>query len=73
MIIYTSMPLELVYEGYEQFQPRYEEIDYNGVKMVIEPSGPFKAKIVRLISADPQDYLNPNYSPGSMLYFRASK
>ncbi|MDQ0337321.1 hypothetical protein J2S00_000091 [Caldalkalibacillus uzonensis] len=66
------MPLEWVYEGYEQFNPHFEEIDYKGVKMMIEPSGPYQAKIVRLLSANPQDYLNPNYSPGSVIYFRSS-
>jgi hypothetical protein len=72
MIIYTSMPLELVYEGYENFKPQYEEIEHNGVSMVIEPSGPYQGKIVRLLSCNPQHYLDPSYSPGSMIHFRSS-
>lgn len=72
MIMYTSMPLEWVFEGYDQFNPNYAEIDYNGVKMLIEPSGPFQAKVVRLISGNPQDYLNPKYSPGAVIHFRSS-
>lgn len=72
MIIYTCMPLELVFDGYEQFAPKYEEINYNGVQMVIEPCGSFQGKVVRLISSNPQDYLNPNYSPGAVIHFRSS-
>jgi hypothetical protein len=72
MIIYTSMPLELVYSGYEDFHPKYEEIEHNGVSMVIEPSGAYQGKIVRLLSCNPQDYLNPSYYPGSVIHFRSS-
>jgi hypothetical protein len=72
MIIYTSMPLELVYEGYENFNPQYEEIVHNGVSMVIEPSGAYQGKIVRLLSSNPQDFLNPSHSPGSVIHFRSS-
>ncbi len=69
MIMYTSMPLELVYEGFDDFRPQYEEIEYNGVHMVIEPTGKNQARIVRLLSPDPQDYLNPDYFPGTLIHF----
>lgn len=72
MIIYTSMPLEWVYEGYDSFEPVYEEIVYNGVQMVVEPCGPFEGRIVRLLSPNPQDYLNPSYTPGKMIHFRTA-
>jgi len=72
MIIYTSMPLELVYEGYNEFNPKYEEIEHQGVKMMIEPFSPYKGRVVRLMSSNPQDYLNPSYSPGSIIHFRSS-
>jgi hypothetical protein len=72
MIIYTSMPLELVYEGFENFIPQHEEIVHNGVSMVVEPFGTHQSKIVRLLSCNPQDYLNPSYSPGSVIHFRST-
>lgn len=72
MIIYTSMPLELVYEGYDEFKPVYEEIQHNGVTMLIEPNGAYQGKVVRLLSNNPQDFLNPSYSPGSIIHFRPS-
>jgi hypothetical protein len=70
MIIYTTIPLELVFEGFDQYQPKFEEIEYQGVKLMIEPQGPYQAKIVRLLSSNPRDYLNPRYSPGNTIYFR---
>lgn len=72
MIMYTSMPLEWVFEGYDQFNPTYTEIVYDGVQMLIEPTGSFQGKIVRLLSCNPQDYLNPNYSPGTIIHFRST-
>lgn len=72
MIMYTAMPLELVFDGYAEFNPTYAEVEYNGVKMLIESAGPFQGKIVRLLSSNPQDYLNPNYSPGTVIHFRSS-
>ncbi|GAA0365941.1 YlzJ-like family protein [Bacillus horti] len=71
MIIYTSVPLEWVFAGYDSFQPEHEEIVHEGVQMVVEPCGAYQAKIVRLLSPNPQDYLNASLSPGSIIYFRS--
>ncbi|MGB4450265.1 MAG: YlzJ-like family protein [Tepidanaerobacteraceae bacterium] len=32
-----------------------------------------QGKIVKLISTDPQDYLNPNLSPGKIITFALNK
>lgn len=70
MILYTVVPLEMVLEGMDQFNPRYEEIDWQGIKLVVEPQGSFQAKIVRLVSPNPRDYLNPLLAPGNVIHFR---
>jgi hypothetical protein len=72
MIIYSAMPLELVYQGFDEFDPQYEEVEHNGMSMIIEPSGPYQGKIVRLLSCNPQDYLNPSHTPGTVIHFRSS-
>lgn len=66
MIHYSVMPLELVFEEQEH-QPKYREAHVNGVHMLIEWTGPSEARIVRLLSPDPQDYLNPRFQPGNRL------
>lgn len=68
MILYTILPDEAVLEGEEaeQFEKqRFIELD--GRQLLIEPSGESEWKIVRLISSDPQDYLNERYQPGTIV------
>jgi hypothetical protein len=70
MIIYTAMPLEMVYEGFMDHKPEFQEVEYLGVHMIVEPAENQKAKIVRLLSPNPQDYLNPQLQPGNTIYIR---
>lgn len=69
MIIYSAMPLELILEGIEQ-EPHYTEVVVNGLTMVVEPVSATQYRVVRLISPNPNDYLNPNYMPGRIIHFR---
>jgi hypothetical protein len=75
MCLYTIVPLEVIFE--EAIEPEFKnwqkseahafEINYSGRNFMVQslPSGRFK--IDRLISTDPQDYLNPDWQPGSIL------
>ncbi len=73
MILYTTMPLEAVMEGYDSFKPEYMELDYPGGKMVVETLSPTEGRLVRLISPCSQDYLRPEYQPGTIISFKPSK
>lgn len=44
---------------------QYVEIQRDGVRIIVYKTGSAKGKVVRVISTDPRDYLNPSYSPGS--------
>ncbi|HHY71057.1 MAG TPA: hypothetical protein GX519_05280 [Thermoanaerobacterales bacterium] len=68
MLLYTSMPLEIVLEGMDK-KYEYKEINVDGVKLVVESVGINQSKIVRLLSSNPQDFLNPNFSPGKIITF----
>ncbi|MDD4570452.1 MAG: YlzJ-like family protein [Tepidanaerobacteraceae bacterium] len=68
MVLYTSVPLEVVLEGIEK-KHEYQEIEIHGIKLVMEPTGMNQAKIVRVISSNPQDFLNTNFSPGKIITF----
>ena len=72
MIIYSVMPMELIMENIEGMSDiQYEETEIDGVKMVVERTPQTsEAKIVRLLSLNPQDYLNPRFAPGTTIYFR---
>lgn len=71
MIIYSVMPMEAIMKNMDQMEYNYTETEIEGVRMVVEqvPQSA-EAKIVRLLSPNPQDYLNPRYSPGQKIYFR---
>lgn len=69
MILYTPLPLEQVLEGMDK-KYNYKEIDVEGVKLLIEPIDIDQGKIVRVISSNPQDFLKPNLSPGSIIKFK---
>ncbi|WP_282941910.1 YlzJ-like family protein [Paenibacillus sp. RC67] len=70
MIHYTVMPLEVVMEGIEEMEANQVEIVVNGVTMQVQPLNSNQATIVRLISGNPQDYLNPQYTPGRIIEFQ---
>ncbi|HJV46681.1 MAG TPA: YlzJ-like family protein [Bacillota bacterium] len=72
MIIYSVLPMELIMQQQEtNNQLQHEETEVDGVRMVVERStGIGEAKIVRLLSTNPQDFLNPRLMPGQTIYFR---
>jgi hypothetical protein len=67
--IYSPMPPEKIYAGMQKDAEPFQEILVNGVIMQIQPINPTQAKIVRIISPNPQDYLNPAYAPGQVIRF----
>ncbi|NPV42941.1 MAG: hypothetical protein HPY70_02995 [Firmicutes bacterium] len=67
MIYYAAIPIELVFENIENNYPNFQEIDCNGVKLIVEPFKFNSWKIVRIISSNPYDYMNPLYQPGNII------
>lgn len=67
MVIYTVLPPEQVM-GQEGEPPQYFTVDMGGRAFVMELVGG-QARIVRLLSVDPRDYLRPEWQPGRMVGF----
>ncbi len=67
MILYTALPLELIWEGYSDFSPQYQEIEKEGRVLLIEPLSFNQGKVARLISSNPQDYMDPSFQPGEII------
>ncbi|WP_031514465.1 YlzJ-like family protein [Desulfofalx alkaliphila] len=66
MILYTPMQLELVLEGIEpQFNNKQREVKIGSSTLIVEDSAWGSSRVVRLISTNPNDYLNPRYTPGT--------
>lgn len=70
MILYTAVSPETVLEGIDTYQPEYIEIKLNGLDVQVEMLNGTQARIVRLLSPNPNDYLNPSYSPGTVIEFQ---
>lgn len=70
MIIYSCMPLEVILEGIEQMGDDLQEISMNGVTLQVQLLNGHQAQIVRLISPNPQDYLNASFAPGQIIQFQ---
>ncbi|MGO4500467.1 YlzJ-like family protein [Paenibacillus sp. 2RAB27] len=70
MIHYSVIPMEVIFEGFDAFSPQYLEVEVDGFMMQIEPLSGYQARIVRLYSCNPQDYLNELYTPGSIISYQ---
>jgi hypothetical protein len=65
-MFYTIIPHELLTEGLDA-ERRFITITRAGLLMQVEPVEAPYARLVRVHSTDPQDYLNPNWQPGSVI------
>ncbi|MEI7026315.1 YlzJ-like family protein [Paenibacillus sp. y28] len=66
MMLYTLVPMEQIME--QQQQPAsLVELEYQGVLMQVEQISLQEARIVRLLSPDPNVYLNPQLTPGNRI------
>jgi virulence-associated protein VagC len=63
MFLFTVVPEEIIFEE-EYDVPQTVEISKNQMKLVIEPIGFTKGRIVRIISTDPYQFMEPAVQPG---------
>ncbi|CEH29368.1 hypothetical protein AM501_20375 [Aneurinibacillus migulanus] len=70
MIIYSTLPMEIIFQNEDAAAYDNMEIQMNGMTMLVQPCGNNEARIVRLISPNPYDYMNPAYTPGRRIHFR---
>lgn len=68
MILYTPLSEELIFQGIEDLQAPVE-MTIHGITMQVERLSDSQARIVRLLSPNPQDYLNVSYQPGAIVQF----
>lgn len=66
MILYTTVPEELIFPQ-ENSNTQQLIVDIKEGQLVLEQVSNQEFKVVRLISSDPNAYLNENYTPGKMI------
>ncbi|KNZ69334.1 hypothetical protein Tfer_1971 [Thermincola ferriacetica] len=68
MIIYMPWPAQDIFKQ-DNEQYKYQEIEVQGTKLLVEPIAMDQCRVVRVLSTDPQDYLKTEFQPGSELTF----
>ncbi|HEU5138848.1 MAG TPA: YlzJ-like family protein [Bacillales bacterium] len=70
MILYTVMPDQAVLSGDEEIEEhskRQRYIEMGGRQILIEAISEDQCKMIRLISGNPQDYLDARFQPGNII------
>ena len=69
MILYTMMPSELIFPSEQAEESKQKFITYQGVSMLVEQTDSDHVQVVRILSSDPQHYLNQQICPGAKISF----
>ncbi|MCG1020706.1 YlzJ-like family protein [Sutcliffiella horikoshii] len=69
MILYTTMPQELIFPVENGEFEKQRVIDFNGVSLMVQQTDMNAYQIVRNLSTDPAHYLSSEYSPGQTINF----
>jgi hypothetical protein len=69
-MLYTIIPVESIFESESDSQEDAHdevEIGRSGACLLVNSLSGGKYKVIRIISTDPQDYLNPQWQPGTII------
>lgn len=70
MIMYTTMPLELIFQENNDAFTKQSIIELDGLSLVVEAVSDKECRIVRIMSTNPYDFLNEAYAPGSIIMLK---
>lgn len=70
MIIYSPISPELIWQDSIESGFKLVEDSINGIKIQIMITHDKTARIERILSTDPQDYLNLRYQPGRFIDYQ---
>ena len=68
MLYYSIYPLEVILNEDIEQKEVYREIEYKGKKMIVTIGAQGEQRITRLLSTDPNDYLDPRWTPGNIIF-----
>ncbi|MDI6823563.1 MAG: YlzJ-like family protein [Bacillota bacterium] len=66
-MLWTPMAEEAVMTDPRAYERDIIEITYRGKRLLVEPVSATEARVVRLISTDPADFLRPDLQPGRVV------
>lgn len=69
MVLYTPIPPELIWETESNETMTLQEVDHQGVTLLVQPLGMNTGRIVQIKSTDPYVDLKQEYQPGRTISF----
>ena len=67
MILYTTMPQELVFQTPESDFGKQSVVQFGGIPLLVEMDENHDYRVIQIMSTDPTHYLNNECCPGSIL------
>ncbi len=67
MILYTTMPQELVFQTNDTEFNKQMIIEHNGIPMLVERNEENNLRVLQIMSSNPNHYLDERYCPGTIL------
>jgi len=67
MIYYTMMPEELMFPTVEGDYKKQSIVEMNGVQLLVQQTENSQYEIIRVMSSDPQHYLDSQLCPGQKI------
>lgn len=69
MILYTMMPQELIFPYDADAFKNQQTVSYQGIPLLVEQTDQQNYQIIRVLSSDPQHFLNDQICPGAKISF----
>nr|WP_263327959.1 YlzJ-like family protein [Neobacillus sp. Marseille-Q6967] len=69
MILYTMMPQELIFPAELESANQQQLVSYQGVTLLVEQTDQQNVQVVRIMSSDPQHFLDQRICPGSKISY----
>ena len=66
-LLWTIVPMDKVFEEASKMESPLREISRQGITMMVREGEEGTGIIERIISPNPQDYLRPEWQPGSVV------
>ena len=67
MILYTTMPQELIFPYESEANTKQQMVSYQGVPLIVEYSDQQNVQVIRVLSSDPQHFLDEQICPGAKI------
>lgn len=67
MILHTTIPEQLIFSNEEIKESKEMMVNYRGIPIVVERMNHDQMKICRILSTNPNDYLQTELTPGTII------